>query len=308
MRDISVIVPFYHGNKYMGQLMNCLYHNQLNLPKDWSMSVILVNDSVDDYPVISEEYATKLNLRIINNPHNVGIHQSRINGIISTDSEYILMLDQDDILLPHALALFVTRAFHADAVYSNAVVENGGPSHKHLLYRHAFLAYFARHLWPYTAKCNQIISPGQVLLRRAAVPKEWMRYAVKRNGADDELLWMLMLSQGKKFVYINKVLYIHCDTGENVSKDERNMDFSVLEILHYLYNVNYFSKHNYRVLRRRVSFDLYRQKGTKVILKKSYLYLDVIAYRCIIFYVRALSKIMFLICGYVSIRNHSKFS
>lgn len=89
----------------------------------------------------------------------------------------------------------------------------------------------------YAKSHNQIVSPGQCLIKKTAIPNEWLEYTTKNNGSDDLLLWVIMLSRGKKFVINKNPIYTHKYTGANLSDNIPEMRKSSLEIAEYLENI-----------------------------------------------------------------------
>ena len=93
----------------------------------------------------------------------------------------------------------------------------------------------------YRSGYNQIVSPGQVLIKKSAIPEEWCCNTLRNNGADDYYLWMLMFSQNKKMKIHNKVLYWHLISNINTSKNVDEMNASVYEMLSQLRTSGYLS-------------------------------------------------------------------
>ena len=84
-----------------------------------------------------------------------------------------------------------------------------------------------------------IISPGQTLIRTNAIPKVWCENICTINGADDYMLWLLMLNNNTKFQFLNDTQYLHRYTTMNLSINEEKMDESSEEILRLLQLSNY---------------------------------------------------------------------
>lgn len=73
-----------------------------------------------------------------------------------------------------------------------------------------------------------------MLIKKSAIPEEWLINPFKENGADDGLLWMLMLLNGKKGILNEDKLYIHIYTGENTSLNTQKMMQSNFELVNAL--------------------------------------------------------------------------
>ncbi|OYS29881.1 hypothetical protein CBF75_09180 [Lactobacillus taiwanensis] len=69
------------------------------------------------------------------------------------------------------------------------------------------------------------------MIRKSAIPNIWLEKTLKTNGADDWLLWVLLLAKNKKFTVSFVTTYIHTDTGTNTSKNKDEMWKSTEEAL-----------------------------------------------------------------------------
>ena len=64
---------------------------------------------------------------------------------------------------------------------------------------------------------NRIVSPGHCMIKKTSIPIEWKQNIMEVNGSDDLFLWILMFSKGSIFKADSKPVYIHKNTGENLS-------------------------------------------------------------------------------------------
>ena len=227
---ISVITPFYKGNKYLSQYFECMINNKNELTED-DLEIILVNDSPEE--VIDISLCADLDVKVINLPQNMGIHYARVEGLKNSTGEYVMFLDQDDLLENDALNLMAEKAKETqnDLVVANALLmqkEGGLPWYR--------TDYHKGLIWDkktYLEIGNQIMSPGQCLIKKSAIPDEWIKNILKNNCCDDYYLWLLMIERTSTS-YIDKPLYIHSYTGSNVSADMDLTYISTMEMIHYL--------------------------------------------------------------------------
>lgn len=225
---VSVVIPYYHGRKYLSDLLEILRRNAETLRNSGgsTLEAIFVNDSPDETLMIDNEEA--FFLRIIDNPQNSGIHASRVNGLKNAAGNYVLFLDQDDRITDDCLASQLRHIGDADFVIGNGY--DGEPSGgKHLIYSKPEIQKAAADLNAHYFFNNLIRSPGQVLIRRNSIPEYWTEAIMKNNGSDDAFLWILMLSNGAKAVLNPDVVYEHVYTGENSSSNDAAMLKSQLE-------------------------------------------------------------------------------
>lgn len=263
---VSVITPFYEGNKYMEDYQDMMLMNMANLSESDEIEVVLVNDSPGTVISLRGAVAANRNWKIVKNPRNSGIHWSRVNGLANATGDYILFLDQDDKLASDAIASFLERARHLaevgkavnegvksqkaqaeetglqmdgaqeamcyQVIVANAVLEQ--KDWEQLWYRTAYHKTLVGDLRTYLRVGTQIISPGQCLIPKALIPQFWIDHIMVKNGSDDYFLWLLMLEEGIPFNYLDKPLYVHHFTEQNLSADTTVTDESSYEFIEIL--------------------------------------------------------------------------
>lgn len=228
MKSISIITTYYEGKKYLDALCSMIKRNIDNLFKnDISVEYIIVNDSPWEKITISKEFSD-MQIKILNNSTNLGIHQSRVNGINFSSGDYVLILDQDDTIEDNYLLEQITNIKEADMIVCNGYkgLENG----KKTLYKDLIKFSLVKDVNIYLKAANQIVSPGQCLIKKASIPKVWFDYILINNGSDDLFLWLLFFCQKRKIILNNKKLYIHNQVGSNLSNDLKKMVSSDLEM------------------------------------------------------------------------------
>lgn len=223
---ITVITTYYKGKKYLRNLCETIYKNKKNLETlNVSVEYLIINDSPWDNIVIPAEFSEKgLDIRVYNNQANIGIHGSRINGVQKSTGNYILMLDQDDIISDDCLKEQYLRIGNADIIVCNGYKELAQTEKK--IYKDRIKLSLVKKPEFYLKAANQIVSPGQCLIRKNSIPSEWMKYRIIHNGSDDLFLWLLLFAGKKKFVTNKKLLYRHNQVGTNLSNNQRDMCIS----------------------------------------------------------------------------------
>lgn len=233
---VSLIVPFYHGNRYIGRILEIYTKNRnlLLLKSQADLELIIVNDSPDEeIHGLSNQNAN--NIWIVTNRKNSGIHQSRVNGLMASHGDYVLFLDQDDLLTDNSILELLSNIGDNDFIVSNGyktseigvdVLYASEKQQKMCINKMCFYLYTC-----------PIISPGQVLIKKSAIPSEWKSNTLTNNGADDYLLWLLMLEKGKKGSICTLKLYTHSYTGENASLNTARMEKSNFEVANSLNSI-----------------------------------------------------------------------
>ena len=109
---VSAIVLVYNGEPYLKTCLTSLANQTLK-----NLEVLLVNDaSTDNSLEICEEFAQKYsNFRIINKKENKGLANSVNMGIRHAKGEYIILVDNDDIIPENAYELLYNKALETGA-------------------------------------------------------------------------------------------------------------------------------------------------------------------------------------------------
>lgn len=264
---VSVITPFYQGNRYMDRYVSAMKQNAKNLQSEDELEVLLVNDSPWEKVVLPGESGQEGWIRVIENRENIGIHGSRVHGLSQATGEYLLFLDQDDELAPDALRKMIGKAKQnpGSVIVCNALLEQANG--RELWYRTDYHKQRIGDLGTYLKVGIQIISPGQCLVPKDVIPDLWKRRICTKNGADDYYLWLLLLKQKIRFSLLDEPLYVHRYTAKNLSSDTRVTDASSYEFLSYMEEESAMSSKEIALLRRMLRYkDAFRRgsAGTKI--------------------------------------------
>ena len=96
MTKVDVVVSFYQQEKYLPHLIRSLENNADHINR-----VIFVNDEVTPQPFIN----TPLDYVWLDHPHfGFGLSRSANQGIAAADTEYVLLIEGDELLAPGSIA------------------------------------------------------------------------------------------------------------------------------------------------------------------------------------------------------------
>lgn len=99
---ISIIVPVYNVEKYLSKTLDSVLAQTFN-----NFELILVDDgSVDNSPIICDEYAKKDSRIYVVHQNNLGVSSARNRGIEISHGEWISFIDSDDWVDPQYLEKF----------------------------------------------------------------------------------------------------------------------------------------------------------------------------------------------------------
>ena len=260
---VSVITPFYEGDKYMDNLVDAMLKNEQSLLRaGHQLEMILVNDS--PWKKLEAPEGEEQFIKVITNPENKGIHYSRVAGLAEATGDYIMFLDQDDLIEEDALVKLLKAIANSDVdvMVANAALEQAD-GNKLLWYRNAYHKNLVGDLATYIRIGIQIISPGQCLIKRTSIPEFWKTHIMTKNGADDYFLWLLMLAKGSKFKCFDEALYTHRYTAVNLSADTTVTDASVYDFIEYLGDCDYFKQEDIFTLHEMITYkNQFRASGT----------------------------------------------
>lgn len=223
--DVSVIIPYYKGQKYLNSLLDMLDKN--NLQSKYRMEVILVNDYPQEKLVIEGEH--HYDVIILNNKVNMGIHRTRVNGLNKARGEYILFLDQDDQITENYISSQLKHINDADVCISNGIMES--ETEKHLIYKNKRSQNYLKKQIGFIKVRDLIVSPGQCLIKKDSIPTFWKENFLTVNCADDYMLFLLMIDKKCEFAVNYNILYTHKYTGVNISNDIHQNYKSNMEML-----------------------------------------------------------------------------
>ncbi|MBP3922677.1 MAG: glycosyltransferase [Ruminiclostridium sp.] len=124
---VSVIVPVYNVEKYIGRCLNSL----INQTCSCNYEIVVVNDGTQDNSMdIVNRYAKNYDFIKIVNQENKGISGARNTGILNSSGEYIAFVDSDDYVSKNYIKLLYDSATenNSDVVccnYRNVTGQNG---------------------------------------------------------------------------------------------------------------------------------------------------------------------------------------
>ncbi len=122
MKKVSVIVPAYKVEKYIGYCLDSILSQSYK-----NIEVIIVDDgSPDDSGKIAEEYARKDERVRVLHKENGGLSAARNDGMDLATGDYLMFIDSDDFLLSGAISTMTNKIAEsgADYVIANYINSN----------------------------------------------------------------------------------------------------------------------------------------------------------------------------------------
>ena len=242
---VSVITPLYHGKKYIDRIKDMLEKAANAAPEVSCVEWVLSND--DPNEVIENDIVSKtIKITVLNTDVNRGIQGARVRGLKECIGEYILFLDQDDIIRPEWIKNQCEKIGEADAVVCDAIY-NGKP-----LYNEGSAKPSLEHCITrkYNIGCHIGFTVGQTLIKKESIPELWQRRLMTTNCCDDHYLFLCMFAKGCSFVKNEEVLYEHTKTGANQSEDIFEWVKSTHELMHIIQEENVLDKNEVKAFVR----------------------------------------------------------
>lgn len=233
---ISVIVPIYKGEKYINRIIRNI---EANVNIDYfQIEIIFVNDYPEDF-LGKADFSSQVNLEFINHNQNKGIHKTKVDGFMKSKGKYILFLDQDDTIETNYFNSQLIKIGEYDSVFCNGYHRQGEP-----IYCSGEMKTSGFDLINYMAFGSPLISLGQMLIRREAVPKEWIRNIMNCNGWDDQLFWVCLMHEKASVIYNDEHLYVHEEAENNASFNWNAMKNSAIEFREKIIQLKILRKNN----------------------------------------------------------------
>lgn len=180
---VSIIIPCHNYAQWVGEAIESA------LAQTVSCEIIAIDDSSTDGSLdIIRRYAKKI--KILSNPHNLGVAESRNRAIAQATGTYIVCLDADDRIHPDFVEKHLAAFHNLDDAISYAPIvfieADGNPRGGGLFRQPAITALQA-------SGKNQI--PSCCMFRKSW----WLRvggYEGRYSPAEDAHLWMKIFAYG----------------------------------------------------------------------------------------------------------------
>jgi glycosyltransferase involved in cell wall biosynthesis len=228
---LSILIPFYNGNKYIRDTINSIYSTAdiNNTP----FEVVIINDS----PQTTIDIDTSIypNLFVYTNTENMGIAQTRNIAFLKSCGEYILFLDQDDMLDKDFWNVVKKGKLIKDLYILNISLYNEKNGTKKVFYNHLFWFVFRNRNDRFLMRIGPVFKTvSQMIFRREYF--EPLIYS-KSQGGDDYFFYISLFKNcpAKKREYINDPI-INYRIHENNYSHKANFYFSLKEI-YKVYNI-----------------------------------------------------------------------
>lgn len=211
---VSIITPLFSGKKYLLALKRMIEIAAIKVDGILSVEWVISNDDPTEN---INETSDVVEIIVLNTNINHGIQGARVIGLNASSGDYILFLDQDDIIYPRWIVSQYEkiREIGADAVVCDAIYDG-----KHMYgvgcVKPALKEAISRE---YNIGIHIGFTVGQTLIKRDCIPQSWINNWLKTNCCDDHFLWICMFGEHRRFICNDEILYEHIKTGHNQSEN-----------------------------------------------------------------------------------------
>lgn len=226
--DISVIIPIYNKEKYIGRCVTSL----MEQTKKDGIEYIFINDnctdsSLDILSEIIESYPNrKSQTKILVNTENKGIAYNRQIGVNNAKGKYIIHCDPDDWLELNAFSEIFSDAIanHSDLVIFDYVNEFKNYSKKII---QEPKEYTNDSILDSICGLNNVRLHGSLCnkLIKSEICKQFV-FEDGINYMEDSLYLTKILPKVKRISYINKALYHYRQNDESIVHDLYNKTYA----------------------------------------------------------------------------------
>lgn len=223
MIKVSVIVPIYNVEKYLGKLVDSLIMQTLK-----EIEIILVDDgSPDNCGLICDQYARKDNRVKVIHKKNGGVSAARNDGLSSAKGDFVIFCDSDDWLPLDALELLWKKAMDTDAdiVIGDVYQYKKGQNIQVRFYKEDFVteekefihkmiqADIYRTYCPLPPQEGPAFGyggPWNKLVRRSLLIENNIQFDIRVKGLYDDILYTAyILANAKRIAYITQPVYYY---------------------------------------------------------------------------------------------------
>jgi len=196
---VSIIMAAYNAEKTIRQAIESV------LAQTYSdFELLIVNDcSKDQTQAIVEEYSQRdARVRLIVNPHNMGVSLTRMNGLNAATGEWIAVLDSDDAWMPEKLEKQIVLQKRTGAVllYTGSQFMDGDGN------KIDWVLNVPEKVDYRTLLKQNILSNSSSLCRKDLYKKH---YAIGDGMHEDFALWLSILKNGEVAYGVNEPLLIY---------------------------------------------------------------------------------------------------
>jgi glycosyltransferase involved in cell wall biosynthesis len=214
---ISIVVPFYKGEKYIEKTIDSILHQSFH-----NFELLIINDGSPGATTdFFDKIAQKDSRIVVLHKENGGVACARQFGIENAKGELIAFCDQDDLWLPEKLTKQIVLFDNPKVglVYCGAIEDHISEDRQVEL---PFFEAYRGNIFTQLTKKNEIVSCTAIARRTLLLEVEAFDKDIELMGVDDWLAWLKM-SLVCDVDFVEEYLAIHIFHENNYSSNEAKM-------------------------------------------------------------------------------------
>lgn len=265
--EVTIGIPVYNAEKYICQAMDSALSQTFE-----NIEFLILDDCGTDSSIeIVKEYQQTnprgKNIRIVSQPHNMGIGETRNRILQEARGRYLFFMDADDTIAPNAIELLYNAAlkYDAEVVYgSHERIEDFGGKTNHIYNKYPPMVFlkeneFAK--WAYKDYNNLQAMIWNILIKTDLYRRNNLHY-LRISYLEDLVFSMDLPCYVTRAVMLDDITYYYYCREGSASRYEQRTSIEKSEIESTIVAMNFF-KDNSTLWRDKPFF---RQRMWKVLV------------------------------------------
>jgi len=235
--DISIVVPFYHGEKFIARLAGSLLASLKASSGKLIVELIVIIDAPgSDISTVSSllgrvlDETSPVRQIFLKNEVNLGVAASRMRGQSVATGKFLTFIDQDDFVgLSYFPVLEKNLSDTAGFLVLNGELEDESQhTRRPILYYHNKLSFNK------IARANFLITPSLLVFNTGRVRCDFRQVSARHPGSDDWACYLELLSdKSVKYRFIGDRVIHYVIHEENYHHDKFNFLISQIRTIEY---------------------------------------------------------------------------
>lgn len=196
--NISVITTLFNYRQYIGHCIESFLAQNLN-----DIEMLIIDDGSNDNPYeIIKDYQNQGNIRYIKLDKNYGYSYAKNIGIENSQSEFLVMLDADDMLTPNSLKIRYEKIIEGyDFVHGPVLDLRSAGTIESKLWKKWIKS-------KKDASCYRLVHAQSVMLRKEIHRKIGL-YDENLRCKSDREMWARIFNHGFKIGWVNDPVSVY---------------------------------------------------------------------------------------------------
>lgn len=230
MKKVSIIIAAYNVEKYISKCLDSVCNQTYK-----NTEIIIVNDGSTDGTIqIVKEYAKKFTNIVIMDQANQGANMARKNGLDIATGEYILFVDSDDWIEKDALEKLMNINNDIDIIKFRFWEPDNSESSKIFEGQKLINSANKKNIYKLLIESSKLNPIWNQLIKIELAKENY--YLRKMSQGEDILNNMSFFYKANKILFVNDILYHHCENKESTTKIfDYNKVFRNVKEIFYVY-------------------------------------------------------------------------